>query len=273
MFQSERKSSLAQGAATLAGLVFHNTVRSIRRSHRDATLAIGFNILQTMIMVGAFFLLLDVLGLRGMAIRGDFLLYVMSGIFVFMTHVKSVSSVMGSEGPTSPMMQHRPMNQVIAVCASAVSALYIQVVSMFAILLVYHLVWTPIEVSQPFAACLMLLLAWFSGCSVGMVLLALKPWFPKLAGIIMQVYSRANMFASGKMFVANTLPAHMVVLFDWNPLFHIIDQGRGYIFVNYNPMKSDLMYPLWVSLVLLAIGIIGVFYTSRHASLSWDATR
>ena len=81
------------------------------------------------------------------------------------------------------------------------------------------------------------------------------------------------MFASGKMFVANTLPAHMVAMFDWNPLFHIIDQGRGYIFVNYNPLKSSLMYPFWVSVVILAIGIMGVFYTSRHASLSWDAAR
>ncbi|MBT8458472.1 MAG: ABC transporter permease [Boseongicola sp.] len=273
MFQSEQRSSLLQGAATILVLIFHNSVRSIRKTHRNAVISILYNILQTLVMVGAFFILLDLLGLRGLAIRGDFLLYVMSGIFVFMTHVKSVGAVMGSEGPTSPMMQHRPMNQVIAVCASALGALYTQVVSMFAILLVYHLVWTPIEIYNPFGAAMMLLLAWFSGCSVGMVLLALKPWFPKLTAIFMQIYSRANMFASGKMFVANTLPAHMIVMFDWNPLFHIIDQGRGYIFVNYNPMKSSLMYPFWVSLVLLAIGIIGVFYTSRQASLSWDAAR
>ena len=273
MFQTESRTSLAHGAATILVLVFHNTVRSIRKTHRDATVAILYNILQTVIMVGAFFVLLDVLGLRGNAIRGDFLLYVMSGIFGFMTHVKSVGAVMGSEGPTSPMMQHRPMNQVIAVCASALGAFYIQIVSMIAILVVYHLVWTPIEIAQPFGACMMLVLAWFSGCAVGMVLLALKPWLPKGTAIIMQIYSRANMFASGKMFVANTLPAHMVAMFAWNPLFHIIDQGRGFIFLNYNPMKSSLMYPLWVSLVLLAIGIIGVFYTSRRASLSWDAAR
>lgn len=273
MFQAEGRSSLMQGAATLLVLVYHNSVRSIRKSHRNAAIAILFNILQKLVMVLAFFLLLDILGLRGLAIRGDFLLYVMSGIFVFVAHVKSVGAVMGSEGPTSPMMQHRPMNQVIAVCASALGALYIQAVSMIAILLVYHLVWTPIEIFQPFGAAMMLLLSWFSGCSVGMVLLALKPWFPKTTAIFMQIYSRANMFASGKMFVANTLPAHMIAMFDWNPLFHIIDQGRGYIFVNYNPMKSSLMYPFWVSLALLAIGIIGVFYTSRHASLSWDAAR
>lgn len=273
MFQAERNTSLIHGAVTLGALIFHNAVRSVRKTHRDAVFAIGYNILQKVIMVGAFFILLDILGLRGLAIRGDFLLYVMSGIFVFMAHIKAVGAVMGSEGPTSPMMQHRPMNQVVAVCAAALGALYIQAVSILVMLTCYHLLWTPIEISQPFGAAMMLLLAWFSGCAVGMLLLAIKPWAPKFAQIVMQIYSRANMFASGKMFVANTLPAHMIAMFDWNPLFHIIDQGRGYIFVNYNPLKSSLMYPFWVSLVILAIGIMGVFYTSKRASLSWDAAR
>ena len=107
------------GAFTFWNLTFHNAVRATRSSHRDAFLAILMNILQSLIMVGAFYFLFDVLGLRGLAIRGDFLLYVMSGIFVFMTHVKSLGAVMGSDGPTSPMMQHLPMNQPIAVCAAA----------------------------------------------------------------------------------------------------------------------------------------------------------
>lgn len=273
MFQAERRTSLIDGAFTLAMLVFHNTVRAIRKTHRDATLAIIVNIVQTLVMIAAFYFVLDIIGLRRTAIRGDFLLYVMSGIFVFITHVKSVSSVMGAEGPTSPMMQHLPMSQAIAVCASALSALYIQTISMLAILTGYHLLWNPIEIDQPFGASMMFLLAWFSGCSVGMVLLGVKPWFPKTVGMVNMVYIRANMFASGKMFVANQMPAYMIAMFAWNPLFHIIDQGRGFIFINYTPMKSSLMYPVWVSLVLLGIGILGVAFTARRASLSWDAAR
>ena len=65
MFQTESRTSLAHGAATILVLVFHNTVRSIRKTHRDATVAILYNILQTVIMVGAFFVLLDVLGFVG----------------------------------------------------------------------------------------------------------------------------------------------------------------------------------------------------------------
>ena len=60
----------------------------------------------------------------------------------------------------------------------------------------------------------MLLLSWASGVAIGMVLLALKPWMPAVVGIFTQVYSRANMIASGKMFVANTLPSFMLAMFD-----------------------------------------------------------
>jgi len=273
MFQAERRSTLFDGAFTFLNLTFHNAVRSTRSSNRNAILAILINILQTLVMVGAFYFLFDVLGLRGLAIRGDFLLYVMSGIFVFMTHIKSLNAVMGSEGPTSAMMQHLPMNQPIAVCAAALGAMYIQFVSVVAILLCYHLVWKPIEIAQPFGAAMMLLFAWFTGCATGLVLLGIKPWFPQATGIFAQIYIRVNMFASGKMFVANTLPAHMVAMFSWNPLYHIIDHGRGYLFVNYNPLKSNLTYPIIVSLVITAIGIMLVAKTARHVSLSWAAGR
>ncbi len=119
----------------------------------------------------------------------------------------------------------------------------------------------------------MILLAWFSGIAVGSCFLAVKPWFPKATGTTQQIYARFNMFASGKMFVANAMPATMIYFFAWNPLFHIIDQGRGYIFINYNPLKSNLEYPIAVSIVLLVIGLIGESQTRKHVSLSWFAGR
>jgi hypothetical protein len=56
--------------------------------------------------------------------------------------------------------------------------------------------------------------------------MAMKPWFPTGRASVVHhgLCQRANMIASGKMFVANALPAFMLALFDWNPLFHIIDQ-------------------------------------------------
>ena len=225
MFHVSTPQSKASGFFTICELIYHATVRDIRKSHRNAVVGLVLNMLQAAIFVLAFFLMFYVLGMRGNAIRGDFLLYIMSGIFLYLTHVKAMSSIVMAEGPASPMMLHAPMNTVISICAAALSALYTQVFSIVVILIVYHIGFTPITIDNPAGAMGMLLLSWISGVAVGIIFLAIKPWAPEFVGIATGIYSRANMIASGKMFVANTLPAYMVSVFDWNPLFHAIDQA------------------------------------------------
>ncbi|MEP6067362.1 MAG: ABC transporter permease, partial [Paracoccaceae bacterium] len=236
MFQSKRKPQTGLSSAlSILEVIYHSIVRSIRKSHNNAFIAIFMNILQVIIFVMAFYVMFSLLGLRGAAIRGDFLLYIMSGIFLYMTHTKSLGAIVGSEGPASPMMQHAPMNTVVSIASAALGALYIQILSLGLILFIYHVAFTPVVVDQPVAAFGMLLIAWFTGVALGLVLLSIKPWFPTFVSIFTTIYQRANMIASGKMFVANTLPGYMLAMFDWNPLFHAIDQSRGYAFINYNP--------------------------------------
>lgn len=274
MFEARQHRTIAGSAGGLLWLIYHNTVRTVRKTHGNALMAILMNILQTVIFVGVFYaLFLLIPGMRGMAIRGDFLLYIMSGIFLFMTHIKALGAIVASEGPASPMMHHLPMTTAVAIASAALSSLYIQTLSMVIILYVYHVGWGPITIVDPIGAYGMVLLSWFSGVAIGMVFLALKPWFPGFVQITSQILQRANMFASGKMFVANTLPAFMLAMFDWNPLFHTIDQARGFIFINYNPHFSSISYPVYVSLACLVIGLMGEFYTRRYASLSWGARR
>lgn len=273
MFQVSRHRSKARGVFGMLELIYHSIVRDLRKAHRSAVIGLVLNMIQTVIFVLAFLLLFELLGMRSSAIRGDFLLYIMSGIFLYLTHVKAMSAVVMSEGPASPMMLHAPMNTMIAICAAAFSALYNQVLSMFMVLLIYHIAVTPITIDAPIGAMGMLLLSWFSGVAVGIIFLAIKPWAPDLVGIVSSIYSRANMIASGKMFVANTLPSYMISLFDWNPLFHTIDQARGFIFLHYNPHFTSISYPLYLSLVLILIGLMGEFYTRKNASASWNAGR
>ncbi len=169
------------------------------------------------------------------------------------------------------MMNHAPMNTTISITSAALGCLYIQTLSLVVVLFVYDVVAGPIEILDPVGAYGMVLLSWFSGVAVGLVFLAIKPWFPGFVGIASQVYARANMIASGKMFVANTLPGYMLAMFDWNPLFHCIDQARGFVFINYNPHYSSVSYPLYVSLALIMVGLMGEFYTRKHVSASWGA--
>ena len=231
MFTPQRSTTMVGSAFATAELIYHNTVRSIRKGHENAFISLFNNIMQSLVLVGVFYVMFDGLGMRGSVIRGDFLLFIMSGVFLFMTHTKTMSSIVSSEGPASPMMNHLPMNTAIAIASAAMGALYVQTLSVIVILGVYAAGWGPISIAEPAGAFGMLLLAWFSGLAVGLVFLAMKPWAPGFVSLGSSIYARANMIASGKMFVANALPASMLALFDWNPLFHVIDQARGVTFI------------------------------------------
>ena len=273
MFEARRKSSWIGSLGRVLELIFHNTVRSVRKTHANAFMAIGLNILQTVILVASFYILFTVLGMRSSAIRGDFILFIMSGIFLYMLHVRAVQAVFSTEGPSSPMMLHAPMTTFVAITSNALAALYTQLLSMVLVLYFCHVIFEPIEIHNWKGALGMVCLAWFSGVGVGILFLGLKPWFPSGASTAQTIYSRASMIASGKMFVANQLHGYMIDWFDWNPLFHVIDQTRGFVFINYFPHHSSVTYPLYVSIVLLMIGLMGEFYTRQNASISWGARR
>jgi ABC-type polysaccharide/polyol phosphate export permease len=271
MFQVRTSQGSFGKVITFCDLVYHNIVRAIRKSHSNALMSIVTNLMQMIVFVLAFYFMFSILGLRGAVLRGDFLVYIMTGIFLFMTHIKTVGAVAGSEGPASPMMKHAPMNTSIAIAAAALSQLYIQMLSLFVIMFAYHVLVTPFDVQNIPGVMGMIMLAWFTGLAIGLVFLAIKPWSPGISSLLATIYQRANMIASGKMFVANTLTPTMLNMFDWNPLFHCIDQSRGFAFVNYAPRNSSIEYPLYVGLILLVVGMMGEFYTRKHASASCSA--
>ena len=263
-------------SGTLAFLeqVYFGTVRGMRKSSgRNAVLGLIGSMMQTVIFIMAFYFMFQLMGVRSSPIKGDYMLYIISGIAMFMTHNTAVQAVAGAEGPTSGMMQHAPMNTMIAVCSAALQSLYQQTITIGTILLIYHLAFNPVDIFNPIGLAGVFLLSCFTGVAIGMVFLALTPWHPPLVKILLMVYRRVNMLASGKMFVANTLPYFMLAMFDWNPLFHCVDQGRGAMFINYSPIHSNLSYPLKVALVAIIIGLMLEFFTRKRASKSWGATR
>ncbi len=254
-------------------LIYHVAIRNVRKTHGNALIGLLMNMMQTVMMIVAFYVMYNVLGLTSQRVRGDFILYIMSGIFLYMTHIRAIGAVMNAEGATSAMMKHAPLTPVITIAAAALGSLYLQLLSMAAVLAIYSVTFHPVTIYQPVPALGMVLVAWFAGVAIGLVFRAAKPWQPDLVSILSTVFMRANMIASGKMFVANNLPHKLLVYFSWNPLFHTIDQARGFVFINYNPHFSSVTYPIVVAGVCLMIGLIGEFYTGRHASISWNAGR
>jgi ABC-type polysaccharide/polyol phosphate export permease len=273
MFQTFVPTSKTRSFFAMAGVTYHTMVHTLRGGHRNAVVGIMLDMLRGLTLVIVFYVMFQLIGMRSAPVRGDFILYIMTGVFLFLTHIQSVSAIAGAGNPLASMMLHPPMNTLIAIVAAALTTLYKQFFTIVVVLTLYHTVINPITIDQPVQALGMFILAWFTGCAVGMVLLGMKPWFPNATPVIMQLYRRANMVASGKMFLANTLPASMIAFFDWNPLFHIIDQSRGYTFLHYNPFQTSLMYPIYVGIALLMIGLMGEFFTRQHVSISWTAGR
>jgi len=271
MFHREPNKTPLMAAISMSELIFHSTVRSVRQGHGNAIYGLLINVFQTASMLLIFYLLMTLIGMRGAALRGDYFLYMMSGISLFMAHTKTMGAVSGAGSATSQMQQHGPMTTAVSIASAALGALYLQVLTMAVLLFGYHVMFTPITIYQPIPAMGMVLLAWAYGVALGLVLLGMRPWAPQFVTIVQSVYTRASMIASGKMFVANTLSYSMLKFFDWNPLFHLIDQTRGFVFINYNPHHTSWQYPIYVMLVVAVIGMMAEFYTRRRVSASWSA--
>ena len=256
-------------ALELCELIYHCAVRQARGPSSNALAGLAMNVLQVVIMILALYLTMTLLGISRTALRGDFVVFLMSGVLSYSTYQKTMSAVFRADGPTSPMMLHAPMNTAVAIAASALGALYLQVLVSIVVMFGYHVAFKSIEVADPSFAFSMLMLSWVLGLGTGMVLLAIRPWAPRLAPILMTILTRVNFFASGKMMVGNALSFSLLHLFDWNPLFHIIDQMRGAIFVNCIPRNSSVTFALWWSFALIVIGLMGEFYSRRNISASW----
>ncbi|RYI35014.1 MAG: ABC transporter permease [Acetobacteraceae bacterium] len=269
---SHEKSWFGLAFETLE-LIYHVAVRNLRKTHNNALLGLVMSIVQALIMLLVMFFMMQLFGMRRIAVRGDFMLYVMSGVFMFMTHIKTIGAVSHADGPTSQMMMHAPMNPIISIVGAALASLYQQTLAAAAILFVYHAAWNPVVIDEPVGMLGMHLLSWFTGIGIGMVFLSAKPWQPELIGIVVTLYTRANVIASGKMVLANNLAPERRSWFDWNPLFHTIDQTRGFVFLNYTPRYTDYHYAIYYAMVCIMIGLMMEFFTRQHASASWNKRR
>lgn len=264
------RNSFEAGFAQLA-LIYHQTVHELRKGHANALVGLLMTAMQSVVMIAGFMVLFLLLGMRSSPVQGgDYLIFMMTGIFMFMAHTQTLGAVANSTKAGQMMLNHAPMTTAVLISASALAVLYRQIFACVIILTVYYC-FKPFVIEYPVATFSMLILAWASGVAIGVVLLALRPWAPGLANILTLVFQRANMVFSGKMFLASQMPDIFLKMFLWNPLFHVIDQARGFAFVNYSATKTNLAYPIYFTIAVVMIGLIGEFLTRKSQSLSWGA--
>ncbi len=271
MLPTHRNRNLLEAAFSFWTLVYHSIVRRVRTQSGNASLGLLNELMQSLLMVAMFYVVFTFMGLKALAIRGDYMVFLVTGVFLFLTHNKAISSVMSAGNNTAPIMKHAPMTTMISILSTALAALYLQILTFGVILLIIHILRGGLDIQDPTGLLLPLFLSWASGCTIGLLFLILRPLAPTLVGMISTVYRRANMVTSGKMMAANMMPLAMIQWFDWNPLFHTIDQARGAAFVNYLPRYSSMEYPIYFVLISLCIGMMGERWLRNNISLSWNA--
>ena len=266
--QARVNKSTIQAAFTFLDVTYHSIVRNIRSKSGNAALGILITMAQIMLLFAMFYFMMSILGMRGASIRGDFFVYLLSGIFLFFLHNDAIMATMSAGSVTSGMLQHGPMSTLLAMVSSTLAVLYINFLAACIIMFFVYMFRDGVLIENPLGLIAMGLLAWATGIGVGLLLKILKPFFPKFTAMFSRVYMRFNMISSGKFLVGNMIPGKLLVLFSWNPLFHCIDQARGEAFVNYYPRNSSVEYPVKFLLAAIVIGLMADYWHRRTVSAS-----
>ena len=253
-----RSRTFWESSLNLIELIYVSIVRSFRSDTGGSLLGFASLLLMPLMLFTAFYIMFEVFGRRP-AIRGDFLIFMMTGIFLYRAHIQAVQNLRGAGHAMSGMMFYAKTSTLLSILAAAINQLYIVILSIIVIMGTAYLIRGHLEVFNPAGMLLPFFLAWASGLAVGLLFLAFTPLAPSIIPPLYQVYRRAQMITSGKMFVANSLPTAILPFFQWNPLFHSIDQARGHAFINYIPRNTWIEYPLYFTLAALAIGFTTEF--------------
>lgn len=259
-----RQGFLTETYAFLA-LVFSLVVRDLRTEHRNAALGILISIAQPLIMGLVFYAFMQLMGGRGSQIRGDALTFVITGFIIFFTHIRTVSAVAMSL--RQDMLNHQRLTPFLMISVKALGQLYKNVFALLIMLAANYLLRDVYEMQDPLLFISVIFWCWLGGVAVGTIFLAINRYL-SWGSLLNTMYIRIMFFTSGKFFVASKLPSTIRPYFDWNPLFHLLDQGRGAVFLNYNAGTTSMDYAIKVVLLLLVVGFLTESYVRRHYNVS-----
>ena len=107
--------------------------------------------------------------------RGDFVIFIMSGVFFIYDPYRRDLGSRHSRGPCVADDAACSDEYGDRGCLGRVGFFYMQLLSIIVILGFYYFAFTPFVIEEPLGTFMMFVLAWFSGCAIGLVIYALKP--------------------------------------------------------------------------------------------------
>lgn len=267
--QLNQKDTVRQGFFTafsaFCSLVYSLVVRDLRTEHKNAALGILLSVGQPLVTGLVFYAFMSLIGGRAGQVRGDDLTFVLIGFILFFVHVRTVSAVAGAL--RQDMMNHQRLSPFLMICVRALGSLYKNTFALLIMLVANYLLRDVYEMADPFMFSAAFFWCWIGGIGIGILFLAANRYF-SWGSLVQTTYIRIMFFTSGKFFVANSLPGFIRPYMDWNPIFHLLDQGRAAAFINYTARTTNMTYPILVILAALVLGMLVENYVRQNYSAS-----
>ena len=251
------------GALNYGFLIWALTVRALREASGGAIIGVLKGILMAFTFCIAFYLLMSFMGLAGLTVRGDMMVFILIGVGFFFTAKMTMMAAMKAMTGSWALTRHPHLTPVLFVYAESLATLYNWTLAIMTIYIANGLVKGSFDLQEPIMFFPIYFITWLTGVGAGMVMgfgMFYFSWFAMIKRILFKLI----FFSAGKFTNANLIPTDMLWFFYWNPLFHLIDQMRDAAFVNYTARKTNLEYPIFVCLGLLLLGHILHDYMLRH---------
>lgn len=260
--------TLPGGALRLAEVLKATVVHAIRQETGRSALGFVSAMIRPMVLVATFLVIIEVTGVRGIAIRGNTVTFLLTGTMCFLVHTGAAQKVSNAVRKARNLLHHAPASIFVFVLAQAAAALYLNLGAGLIIWTVAELSGFGLQILHPSGLIAPFLLSWASGVGVGLLLMALGHFAPTAAEVVSAFYTRFQFFTCGKFWAANIIPLGLVDIAVWNPLLHTIDQMRGAAFVNYTPQHTSLDYPIAFTAIALVAGFMLEWRLRSRFSLS-----
>jgi capsular polysaccharide transport system permease protein len=189
-------------------------------------------------------------------------LFMISGLMPFKFFSKLLPQLAGSVQANKALFTYRQ----VSILDPLITRLIIEVVTyivVFCIILAV-MAWMGFNVEmQNFLAFLMINLLLISlGLGMGIVLCVAGAYWEDTSKVVGMVMMPMFMI-SGIFFTATMIPQKYIYLFDWNPIFHLIELIRQAMFVSYTSPVGDWQYVAFCALVVNSVGLM-LYQVSRQ---------
>lgn len=190
---------------------------------------------------------------RAVPVEAPIWVFITSGVLVWITFSTTLKRVARSLDANQALLMHRPVTPLDA----ALSRVFLEfaVWSGLATIFTAYLFVSGYLTRWTSDYILLLSLASLSGSAFGILILSAKrvyPWVQQGSDLLLRIL----FFISCVFYSPTMLPKQAMDFILLNPIAHLVDATRATLFTGYPDAGTTLLYPLWVSLVALALALL-----------------